>query len=187
MRFRRPHPSRLATLCAAATLLPALAFAQANLPFVEDFDAATTASLTTPGYRALPGIEPPLEMFHRLAGTAAVVDGAVALTGARLSIGNTTPAVTTTAGSGFTGIFGLGSVWTVSMCVRSAALADPLVEKKFQVYVDNNSTGQANSPHGGPSRLLNLDISTLQPNSVVSVTSSLGSANSFVALRTETG
>lgn len=131
MRFQWTHPSRLATLCATAALLPALAFAQANLPFVEDFDAATTASLTTPDYRAKPGIEPPLQMFHRLAGTAAVVDGAVALTGARLSVGNTTPTVTTAAGSGFTGIFGLGSTWTVSMCVRSAMLADPLVDKKF--------------------------------------------------------
>ena len=64
--------------------------------------------------------------------------------------------------------------------------------KDFQVYVDNNTSGSGNSIHGGSSKLYGNDVAilvagtTLEISGVVSDTL-IGTANSFIQLRTETG
>jgi len=57
--------------------------------------------------------------------------------------------------------------------------------KKLQVYVDNNTTGMANSPHGGASRLYSMELSSIKAGSTVEIQGSVGTANSFIQLRVE--
>lgn len=172
--------------CLAGTALAlAMTVGQAgsSLPFIESFDTATTASFRTAAYRALPA-DPAIPMYHALGGASAIqiVDGALSFTGARFTIGNTQPTVVSTAGGAPPGIFDLSQTYTVSFCVLEASGSGSL-----QLYVDNNTTGAANSPWGNASRLINLPVSGIAARSVVSITSSVGSANSFLYLRTESG
>jgi pectin methylesterase-like acyl-CoA thioesterase len=159
------------------------AHAGSNLPFSENFDGATTASFRTAAYRALPD-DPAIPMYHALGGASAIqiVDGALSFIGARFTIGNTQPTVVSTAAGAPPGIFDLSQTYTVSFCVLQASGVGNL-----QLYVDNNTTGAANSPWGQASRLINLPASGIAARTVVSVTSSVGSANSFLYLRTESG
>lgn len=157
--------------------------AQQTLPFAEDFDSATTATFRTAAYRALPGA-PSTPMYHALGGASAIqiVDGALSFVGARFTIGNTQPTVVSTTTTSPPGIFNLSQTYTVSFCVLQASGVGNL-----QLYVDNNTTGAANSPFGQASRLLNLPASGIAARSVVSVTSSVGTPTSFLYLRTESG
>lgn len=159
------------------------AHAGSNLPFAENFDGATTASFRTAAYRALPD-DPATPMYHALGGASAIqiVDGALSFAGARFTIGNTQPTVVSTAAAAPPGIFDLSQTYTVSFCVLQGSGVGNL-----QLYVDNNTTGAANSPWGQASRLINLPAAGIAARTVVSVTSSVGSANSFLYLRTESG
>jgi pectate lyase len=171
----------LLMLCALVPSAPVSA--GSNLPFSEDFDAATSATFRTTGYRALPG-DPATPMYHALGGASAItiVDGALNFVGARFSIGNTLPTVVSTPTNSPPGIFDLSQQYTVSFCVLSASGSGNL-----QVYVDNNTTGQANSPLGGASRIFNGAVASLPTRGVVAITSTVGTANSFLYLRTESG
>lgn len=159
------------------------AHAGSNLPFEETFDAATTASFRTAAYRSIPG-DAATPMYHALGGASAmqIVDGALSFTGARFTLGNTQPTVVSTAASAPPGIFDLSQTYTVSFCVLEGSGSGNL-----QLYVDNNTTGAANSPWGNASRLINLPAAGIAARSVVSVTSSVGSASSFLYLRSESG
>jgi len=161
-------------------MLAGSAYAQ-NVPYSEDFDAATTATFRTVAYRALPD-DPTTPMYHALGGASAmtIVDGALNFVGARFTIGNTQPTVVTTPTTAPPGIFDLSQTYTVSFCLVAASGSGNL-----QVYVDNNTTGQSNSPFGNASRIYNAAVGTLVAGTVISVTSSLGTATSFVYLRTE--
>ncbi|MFY8136232.1 MAG: hypothetical protein ACOVKS_14630, partial [Aquimonas sp.] len=177
--------SRWMRLIAAGALGLGAVMAQAQqaLPFAEDFDSATTSTFRTAGYRALPGA-PSTPMYHALGGASAIqiVDGALSFVGARFTIGNTQPTVVSTTTTSPPGIFNLSQTYTVSFCVLQASGVGNL-----QLYVDNNTTGAANSPFGQASRLLNLPASGIAARSVVSVTSSVGTPTSFPYLRTESG
>lgn len=157
--------------------------AGSNLPFEENFDAATTASFRTAAYRSIPG-DPATPMYHALGGASAIqiVDGALSFTGARFTLGNTQPTAVSTPAGAPLGVFDLSQTYTVSFCVLEGSGSGNL-----QLYVDNNTTGAANSPWGNASRLINLPAAGIAARSVVSVTSSVGSANSFLYLRTESG
>ena len=59
----------------------------------------------------------------------------------------------------------------------------------FQVYLDNNTTGSANSIHAGKSRLLNKTASTIADGEVIEIDMTgenyYGTANSFIQLRVD--
>ncbi len=156
-----------------------------DFEFDETFDTATTATLLTTDYRALPD-HPSVPMFHSTQpGRTSVVDGAARIENSVIfSIGNTTPTTPTTSSAGTSGVFDLSQVYTLSFCIVAVDTPDT---KKLQVLIDNNTTGAANSPHGNASRIYNVDTSTLTPGQLVSITSSVGSASSFVAIRVESG
>jgi hypothetical protein len=164
-----------------AALLPSAAQAQA-VPFVETFDAASTATFLTAGYRSLPAA-PATPMYFATGGASNITitaEGALSLTNGRFTIGNTVPGSASTAGGASDGIFDLSQQYTVSFCLVAASGAG-----NFQIYVDNTTTGAANSPHGNASRIYNQSAAGLTPGTVVSITSSTGRAASFFQLRSE--
>ena len=125
-------------------------------------------------------------MFFSTGGTSGItiVDGQLSLVAARFSVGNTTAtADDTTDTSPFTGICDLSVPYTVSFCVVGSSAND----RNFVVYVDNNRSNSAvtSSPHGAASKIHDVDTSTLVPGTVHAFTASVGSANSFLQLRTE--
>lgn len=109
---------------------------------------------------------------------------------------NTTPG---TAGESW-GELDLSQDYKLSFCVVDAG---GVGSKNFQIYVDNNTTGQANSIHLGDSRLLSVSNDSLVPGQRVEIYvpgnatlepgglpvdtygSVIGTENSFFQLRTE--
>lgn len=153
--------------------------------FEENFDEATTETLLTTAYRALPD-HPDIPMFHSSAASRTqVIDGALQFRGAVFSIGNATPTTPTSGGdSEGTGIFDLSQEYTISFCFVGYS-GDGT--RRLQVQVDNNTSGAANSMHGNASRIFNQTVQSLSANTVYSVTSTIGTDGSFFVLRMEDG
>ena len=152
------------------------------LPYAENF-ATDTATFFSNGYRDLsgaPGDGTP--MNHRVTGTAEIQSGALSLTGSRVSIGNTTPTVSTTSGDSNTGVFDLSMPWQISFKVVSVS-GD--TSKYFQIYVDNNTASSGNSLWGTASKFHQVLLSDLVEGQTYTVPGLTASPNSFVTLRTE--
>lgn len=138
------------------------------------------------GYKALATEESPF--YHSLSGTPTFADGAITFGNARFSIGNTTPAVATTGSDIITaGELDLSEPYRVSFCVVDWEEAS--ANRKLQVYVDNNTSGGANSLHASigstASRIYNADLNTLARGQRVVINSSVGTSTSFLQLRVE--
>ena len=154
------------------------------LPYSENF-ATDTANFFSNGYRDLsgaPGDGTP--MNHRVTGTAEIQSGALSLTGSRVSIGNSTPEVSTTSGDSNTGVFDLSVPWQIRFTVVS--IGDD-TSRNFQLYVDNNTPSSGNSIWGGASKFHQALISELVPGQTYTVPGPTASTNSFITLRTESG
>lgn len=146
----------------------------------EDFSAKDTETFFSAAYKSLK-TDASKPMYLVTGGTPAVADGTLTLEGSRLTIGalDVTP---TTAGSTPGGTLDLSKPYKISFKVI-AVKGNPA--KKLQVYVDNNTTGMANSPLGGASRLYSTELSAIKAGSTVEIQGAVGTANSFIQLRTE--
>ena len=139
-------------------------------------DAAGFFSL---GYKSLETEEAPF--YHSLNGSLSFAEGAVTIGNARFTLGNTTPTVaTTSADTETTGELDLSQPYRISFCVKAAQGAG-----NFQILINNNTTGSANSIHGGSSRIYNAAANSMSVGQRVVINASLGSATSFVAVRAE--
>ena len=155
-----------------------------SLPFTENFSATNADEFFSNSYRDLSGSAgSDLAMFYKVTGSVSVASGELTMTGARVSIGNTTPAVSTTGSdTTTTGVFDLSTPYQVSFKVVSVA---GVTTKDFQIYVDNNTSGSANSIHAGPSKFYAIDLENLVAGQTYTVDGLVASANSFITLRTE--
>lgn len=76
----------------------------------------------------------------------------------------------------------LSQPYRVSFC-----LVDASVGGNLQVYVDNNSTTSGSSIHGSGSRILSEPVGTLTTGQRLVIESDVGTANSFLQLRVDSG
>ena len=155
-----------------------------GLPFTENFAAANTDEFFSNSYRDLSGLAGSgTPLFHRVTGAIDVSAGQLTMTGARISIANTTPAVSTTsADASTTGLLDLSNSYQVSFKVVTVA---GNTAKSFQIYVDNNTSGSAYSIHGGSSKSYSVQLQDLVPGQTYTVDGLVATATSFITLRTE--
>jgi len=161
-----------------------------NLPFSVDFTQTDTASLFTTAYLAVDGtansVETDVPMYHELGGSVTVTDTGIQVENSRFSIGNSTPNVDTTDGdTDNTGVFDLSRPYNIVLDIISLGGTD--TAKKFQVYVDNNTSSSSKSMHGGDSRIYSTAISDMTVGTLVIPGNGIGTKNSFIQLRAENG
>jgi pectate lyase len=110
-----------------------------------------------------------------------VTNNELTITAGRFTIGHRPPRTTTTASDlNANGDFDLSRPYRISFNVVASSGTG-----KVQVYVDNNTTGAANSMHAGNSRVFDAAANTLTAGQLIEITPSIGTATSFIALRTE--
>ncbi len=59
------------------------------------------------------------------------------------------------------------------------------VTKKFSVFIDNNTSSDANSLHGKASRPYNVALESLPDNKTIVIEPTIGTENSFIQIRQE--
>lgn len=140
------------------------------------------ATLFSAGYQSI-STDPSSALYFITGGSSGITiaNNELTLTGARLTIGNRPPrASTTTSDTNANGDFDLSRPYRISFNVIAASGSG-----KLQVYIDNNTTSQGNSIHGANSKLFETVASNLVSGQRVEIVSSIGTVNSFIALRTE--
>jgi len=128
---------------------------------------------TAPFYRATSG-----------SSRISVADNALSMNNARLTIGDT--GVPSADGVAPSGDMNFTAPYKISMTITDFASADTADPGKFQVYIDNNTTGSSNSIHGGDSKFIEItpdDIASL-PHTLV-LEPEFGTAHSFIQLRAD--
>lgn len=169
------------------------------LPFHEKFTATNGDAFFTANYKALltqSAADPSNAFYYPTAGLdsgrLAVGDGKLSFGNARFTIGqryetqgthidpNNLPddyrINTTTSGTieGFPttttwGDLDLSKAWKMSFCVVEAT-SNASSNDEFQLYIDNNTTGAANSIHGNSSRLVHTTVRDLTAGKRVEIT-----------------
>ncbi|WP_160280102.1 pectate lyase family protein [Cellvibrio mixtus] len=110
-----------------------------------------------------------------------ITNNKLTLAGARLTIGNRPPRASTTASdTNANGDFDFTRPYRISFSVVAASGSG-----KLQVYVDNNTTSQGNSIHGANSKVFEATASSLTAGQRIEISPTVGTSNSFIALRTE--
>ena len=110
-----------------------------------------------------------------------VVDNQLSIVGGRFTIGHRPPRTSTTASdTSANGDFYLTRPYRISFDVIAASGAG-----KVQVFIDNSTTSSGNSIHGASSRVFESVASNLTAGQHIEINSSLGTATSFIAIRTE--
>ncbi|TCT15473.1 Ig-like protein group 3 [Natranaerovirga pectinivora] len=149
--------------------------------FFENFQGATGASLWTSEYRALPndGSKP---MYIRKSGETSVniENDSITLLGGRFTIGAES-SVDSTADTTPGGVLDLSKPYQIVIDIAEANGTG-----NFIVYVDNNTTGMANSPLGGDSRLYQEVANNIEVGQLI-IESEVGTEASFIQLRTSGG
>lgn len=155
-----------------------------GLPFNENFSATNAEEFFSNSYRDLSGTAGSgTPLFHRVTGSVEVSSGELTMTGARISIGNTAPEVSTTAeDTTTTGVFDLTNNYQVSFTVVAIA---GNTDKNFQLYVDNNTSSSSKSINGGASKFYSIALKDLTPGQRYVVDGLVASASSFITIRTE--
>ena len=155
-----------------------------GLPFTENFAAANANEFFSNSYRDLSGSAGNgIPLFHRVTGTVEVSAGQLTMTGTRISIANTTPVISTTAtDQSTTGLLDLSNNYQVSFKVAEVS---GNTAKSFQIYVDNNTSGSANSIHGGSSKFYSVQLQDLVPGQTYTIDGLVATTTSFITLRTE--
>ena len=158
-----------------------------NLILYEDFSGLDSISeFWSKDYKALPGITDQ-PMYKQLGGNFTLDNGELVLNGGRFSIGMLydrpeTKSSDTEAG----GTFDLTKKYRITVEFTEVG-GD--TGKKFQIYVDNNTTSAGNSIHSvigsNASRLYTESLSALPESKVISVESTIGTDSSFIQLRVE--
>ena len=146
----------------------------------EDFSAKDVDTFFSAAYKSLTN-DPSKPMYIATGGESVVENGAFILGNSRFTVGaldKESTSGTSTPG----GVLDLSKPYKISFKVLAVS-GNPA--KKIQVYIDNNTTGMANSPHGGASRVLSAELSTIQAGSTVEIKPEVGTANSFIQLRVE--
>lgn len=154
----------------------------AALPFTEDFSASDATAFFTAAYRALVS-DSGTAMYKVVNGGFTVDSNGIAI-GAndRFTIGQRSPFTATTSTDTPGGDLDLSQPYTISFDVVSNSLTGG----NFQIQVDNNTTSSGNSIHGGSSRIYSQPLSAL-PVGSFSMDSSVGTENSFIMIRCESG
>ncbi|TAP37657.1 pectin methylesterase [Alteromonas sp. KUL42] len=125
-------------------------------------------------------------MFTITGGSVTQIDTGIQLDGGRFTMGNTEPDTTSSADdTGSTGALDLSRPYNVIFDVISAQ--DSEGNNKFQIYVDNNTSGSANSYLGSASRFFNEPVLDLVPGTTYTVPGTVASQNSYLQFRTESG
>jgi pectate lyase len=115
------------------------------------------------------------------ASAVSVANNELTLAGGRLTIGHRPPRTATTASdTSANGDFDLSRPYRISFRVVAASGAG-----KLQVFVDNNTTSSGSSLQGTSSRVFDAAANTLLVGQVIQITPTIGTATSFIALRTE--
>jgi pectate lyase len=151
-----------------------------QLPISENFDnVVDAAGFFSVAYKALATEE--VAFYHGLSGAPTFANGEITLGNARFTLGNTTPTVLTTSGdTETTGELDLSQPYRISFCVKATQGAG-----NFQVFVNNNTTGQGNSIHANSSRIYSGAVSTMTVGQRLVINSTVGDTTSFIALRAE--
>jgi len=127
-----------------------------------------------------------LPMFTITGGSVTQIDSGIQLDGGRFTLGNTEPDVTSTSDdTSSTGALDLSRPYNVVFDVISAE--DSEGNNKFQIYVDNNTSGSANSHLGGDSRFFNEPVLSLVTGTTMTVEGQIATPNSYLQFRTESG
>ena len=164
----------------------------------ETFDADDLDHFFSADYKALPN-DSSKPMYHPTSGKSKMTyeKGALTIINARFTIGMPDD-------HHDTGVQDEEKNWTVSdeppkgqldlskpykITIEYSAIGGDNLNKKFQVYVDNNQTSDKPSVHGAASRIYNSAINQL-PEIVdgvgtVVIESDVGTANSFIQIRME--
>ena len=156
-----------------------VAVAGTSLPLVEDFSAVDATGFFSSAYKALGSGDTPL--YFKTGGTASVSNGELTMTGTRVTVGHRPPRTLTTAlDTSANGDLDLSRPYRISFNVVASSGTG-----KVQVYIDNNTTGSANSMHGAGSRAFDAVASTLTAGQLIEISPTVGTATSFLSLRTE--
>ncbi|MBB3063462.1 fibronectin type III domain-containing protein [Microbulbifer rhizosphaerae] len=166
-----------------------------NVVLLEDFNAATNGdssetNLFTTNYKSVSS--DPLKPFYNVTAggsNIAVAGGQLGYNNARFSLGETEPGTATAAGLAPSGDMDLSQPYEISFEVVINDNVDDGTGK-CQVYVDNNTTGSANSIHDGASKIFEASVMQLagsSPTGTVIITSDVGTATSFLQFRCDSG
>ncbi|MGE5606653.1 MAG: hypothetical protein ACM3YE_13310 [Bacteroidota bacterium] len=146
----------------------------------EDFGAKDLDTFYSAAYKSLKN-DPSKPLYIATGGECVIENGAFTLGNSRFTIGaldkEPTTATTTPGGT-----LDLSKPYKISFKVLAVS---GNTAKKLQVYVDNNTTGMANSPLGGASRVLSVPLSDVKAGSTIEIKPEVGTANSFIQLRVE--
>ncbi|WP_041551431.1 pectate lyase [Cellvibrio japonicus] len=169
----------------SSSVSSSLPSAASPLPLLENFnDVVDADGFFSEGYKSLSASNQ--AFYFRVSGTPLFSDGRMRLPAARFTLGNTQPETTSAAGDTQTqGELDLSQAYRISFCVLDWEVTGS--NKNLQLYVDNNTSAAANSIHGSSSRIHQVAVDTLTRGERVVVESSLGSATSYLQLRTESG
>lgn len=146
----------------------------------EDFSAKDLDTFYSAAYKSLAN-DSSKPMYIATGGECAIENGTFTIGNSRFSIGaldKESTTGTTTPG----GTLDLSKPYKISFKVLKV---DGNLGKKLQVYVDNNTTGMANSPLGGASRVLSVPLSEVKAGTTIEIKPEVGTANSFIQLRVE--
>jgi len=125
-------------------------------------------------------------MFTISGGSVTQIDTGIQLDGGRFTLGNTEPDTQSSSDdTSSTGALDLSRPYKVIFDVISAE--DSEGDNKFQIYVDNNTSGSANSHLGSDSRFFNEPVLELVPGTTMTVEGQIATPNSYLQFRTESG
>ena len=153
--------------------------ADSKVIWSEDFSAPDLDTFFSAPYKAFKD-DASKPMYIATGGTCAIENGTFTLGNSRFTVGaleKTSTSSSSTPG----GVLDLSKPYKISFKVLDVS---GNMAKKLQVYVDNNTTGMANSPHGGASRVLSTPLSEVKVGTI-EIQPTVGTANSFIQLRVE--
>lgn len=154
--------------------------ADSKVIWSEDFSAPDLNTFFSAAYKSLKD-DPSKPMYIATGGECGIGNGTLTLGNSRFTVGaldKTSTSSSSTPG----GVLDLSKPYKISFKVLEVS---GNMAKKLQVYVDNNTTGMANSPHGGASRALSIPLSEVKAGTTVEIEPTVGTANSFIQLRVE--
>ncbi len=154
----------------------------ANALLINEAFTVDKVTLFSAGYQAIStDATAPLYFITGGSSGITIANNELTLAGARFTIGNRPPRASTTASdTNANGDFDLSRAYRVSFTVVAASGSG-----KLQVYIDNNTTSQGNSIHGANSKVFEVVANSLTAGQRIEILRTVGTANSFIALRTE--
>ncbi len=181
IRHNRATAFNTSALVWSATGTPVVVAAANRELFSETFDV-DKATLFSAAYKSISS-DASAPLFFVTGGNSGITiaNNQLTLAAARFTIGHKPPRANTTSGdTSANGDFDLSKPYRISFRVVAASGSGAV-----QVMVDNNTTSAGNSLHGSASRIFNASANSLVAGQVIELQPTLGTANSFISLRTE--